>query len=167
MISEITSAIGSAKVAFDMAKGMAALKNQVDVQMKAAELLNVIIDLQGKLQEAQAATAAIQAELREVRTQQRELEDWAAEKSHYRLHRFEPGGIVYRYHATSEDDAPPHDLCADCYHKNVKSILQATAPVGSHRALKCHGCSSVVLTERIESGGVWVVPTSRGQWHDY
>lgn len=167
MISEINAAISSAKVAFNIAKGMVALKNQVDVQMKAAELLNVIIDLQAKLQDAQAVSATIQSDLREARAKQRELDNWTAEKKHYRLQRLDAGGLVYRYHAAPEDNTPPHDLCSQCYEKNIKSILQPGTE-SWFKVLKCHQCNLIARAERIESAGVTVDESPRDTiWDDY
>lgn len=167
MIPEISAAISNGKLAIDIVKGMVSLKNQVDVQMKAAELLSVILDLQGKLQEAQAASSAIQAQLGDMAAKQRQLDDWSAEKKNYRLQQLSAGGLVYRYHAPPEGNAPPHDLCAQCYQQHVKSILQPGTE-GWFKVLKCHQCGLVARDERIESAGVTVEqPARHSMWDDY
>jgi len=167
MLNEITAALGSLKAATDILGGMVALKNQSEVQAKVVELTNVIINLQHQLLGMQAEHATQTGRQAELEAQLRELSEWAVNKAHYRLHRFDAGGFVYRYKAQDDDDSAPHDLCTQCFEKHIKSILQAAEPEGWHKALRCPHCSSVVLVERIQSSGVTISDPPRESWRGF
>lgn len=166
MLDQIAAAFGSLKTAGDIIGSMVKLKNQSDVQAKAIELQAVIIGLQDHLRSLQTAQAAQASERAELESRLRRLEDWQAEKVHYRLHRFATGGIVYRFHPPEGDDRPAHDLCARCYDDGVKSILQATPAVNWYKALKCQRCGADVLIERISSTGITISNSPRTRWRD-
>lgn len=166
MTDPFTTAFSSARAALDMIGVLFKLKSQTDVQAKAIELQTIVLDLQGQLQAIQAAQAAEARRGTELEAEVRALREWSVNAAHYRLHRFEAGGMAYRFQPPDDDESAAHDLCPQCYEQKIKSILQITEPVGWNKALKCHRCNCVVLVERIQASSVTITEQPRNRWRD-
>ena len=52
------------------------------------------------------------------------LRAFEAEKVRYAMHQTEAGGITYLVKEDARNGEPSHHICAACYQKSVKSVLQ-------------------------------------------
>jgi hypothetical protein len=142
MPGEILAGFSALKTAFDIAKG---LKDIDDAARRNA----AIIELQEKLLIAQEAQAALTERVRELEEKVASFERWDAEKERYELKQLIRGAPTFAY-ALKPDAQPPetfHCICATCYQKRLKSILQFLRNAfvgGDEKILACPVCSTEV-----------------------
>jgi len=106
--------------------------------------------------EAQAAVLAIQQELAAALARERaleakvtEFENWDLEKQRYELKQVSPGAFAYVVKPVMQGEEPVHWLCAGCYQRRKKTILQVTGyvgPLGNMAVWKCPVCEGVIRT---------------------
>lgn len=124
MVDGLGMALSSLKSASDLAKSLIELRD-------AAKIGEVSIELNGKIAAAQQLAisaqheqAALVSEINNLKKQIVGYEDWAAEQKRYQLHDFGSGTFAYILKEGMENGEPPHNICANCYQKSQKSILQ-------------------------------------------
>lgn len=143
MIAEIGSIIALAT------NGMAAVDKAVstvtDIRKQfakdpaaIADLKAELADLANALVDAKLAQAQLKNELLQVQEQVREREDFALQAARYELVTTSLNGSVYSLKPDADGDEPPHDLCATCFQRRQKSILQ---PAGFN-TLRCPVCGT-------------------------
>jgi len=142
MVAEIFAGLSAFKTMFDLAK---ALKDTDD----AVKRNSAVSDLWEQIFTAQTRyTAAIDrvAELEEILAS---LETWDAESKRYELKQLVISVPTFAY--ALKTDAQPsetfHCICATCYQRRLKSVLQFDrfAVYGSEqRVLKCPVCNTEV-----------------------
>jgi hypothetical protein len=137
-LGSIMSVAGSLKAAGDIAKTMIGLRDETTFQLKAAELVGVIMTAQGHALTAQGEQSTLLQEKRALEDKLMEFNDWKREAERYALKDF--GGQVYAYALKPgmEQGEPAHYLCVNCYSKRQKSILQCLTTDGY---FECHNCS--------------------------
>ena len=101
----------------------------------------------------QLAYASLLEERDALAREMEEVRQARLERGRYALHALPQGGMVYRFKASREAGAVPHDLCVHCYDGGIKSILQ---PNGSY--LVCPACKTKLRAK----GGAAVPPSRRG-----
>ncbi len=161
MASEILAGLGAFKAMFDLAKG---LKDVSD----AATRNTVAIELQEKILAAQAEQSALIERVGELETQVAGYEAWDADKERYELNEFKPGQFAYPLKADVAGGEPAHMLCANCYNKIQKSILQTeTRFPGRHEVTFCQNCGNELFSP--DSGGRSeehpIVKSREGSWN--
>jgi len=152
MLAEITAALGAIKTGSDIAREMAAAHSLNETRGKAPELYGAMAEIQHRLAAMQLAYAALLEERDGLAREVEEIRQARMERERYVLHQLPQGGLVYRFKASRESGAVPHDLCVHCYEGGVKSILQ---PNGSH--LVCPTCKT-----KLRSKGSAAVASRRG-----
>jgi hypothetical protein len=120
----ITAAVGSLKAAGEIAKGLIGLKSDAEVQAKAIELNQKIIDAQHQIFAANAAQTSLLERIRELEAEITRMNDWATQKLRYKLATPFPGCMVYALQKSVSDGEPAHYLCTSCFQKGQPSILQ-------------------------------------------
>ena len=152
MLADITAALGAIKTGSDIAREMAGAETVDATRGKLPELYGAMAEIQHRLASMQLAYAALLEERDGLARQVEEVRQSRMERERYVLHQLPQGGLVYRFKASRESGAVPHDLCVHCYEGGVKSILQ---PNGSH--LVCPTCKT-----KLRSKGMAAVATRRG-----
>lgn len=130
------------KAAFDLAKGLKDLKS-------TASRNAAIIELQEKILTAQTAQSDAIDIVRLLEEKVAGFETWETEKNRYELKQLIRTGATFAY--ALKADAQPHEtfhcICATCYQRRVKSILQFSRNlfVGSEeQILVCPVCKTEV-----------------------
>jgi hypothetical protein len=123
-MGSITAAVGSLKVAGEIAHGLITLKTTTEVQAKAIELNHKIIDAQHQIFAANAAQTTLVERIRELESQIARMRDWDAQKQRYKLATPFPGCMVYALQKSMSEGQPAHYLCTSCFQKGEPSILQ-------------------------------------------
>lgn len=138
MVGEVFAGISAFKAMFDIAK---ALK-----EMDTANARNVaVINLQEKILAAQAAYSELADTVSQLKEEVRRFETWEAEKQRYQLHDFGDGRFTYQLKDGVEPPERTHHICADCYQRSQKSILQAeTWFPGRAKVMTCKSCGSTI-----------------------
>jgi len=142
MVGEVFAGLGALKTAFDIAKG---LKDIDDAARRNA----AVIELQEKILAAREAQSALLDRVSELEEKVAGFETWDTEKKRYELKQLVRSGPSFAY-ALKPDAQPPetfHCICATCYQKRVKSILQfarIVIPGSSEKVLACPVCKTEV-----------------------
>jgi hypothetical protein len=63
-------------------------------------------------------------EIRALKEKMAKLEAWEAEQKRYQLTDFGGGTFAYVLKPDAANGEPPHQLCATCFNKGQKTILQ-------------------------------------------
>ncbi|EPL1515475.1 hypothetical protein L4V73_007162, partial [Pseudomonas aeruginosa] len=153
--------------ATDITQSMLTLKTDAAVTTKVVELNGVLLGLQSQLNSAHADQTTLTRRIGELEAEIAQFKRWEQEKERYQLHQTEAGGLVYRIKPEVQGTEPLHYICADCYQKAVKTILQP-GDEGYYTVLKCHPCGSSVRVKSIDLGAPVVVSTGRRiDWDGY
>lgn len=167
MMDWIAGAYGGIKAATDITQSMLTLKTDAAVTTKVVELNGVLLGLQSQLNSAHADQTTLTRRIGELEAEIAQFKRWEQEKERYHLHQTEAGGLVYRIKPEVQGTEPLHYICADCYQKAVKTILQP-GDEGYYTVLKCHPCGSSVRVKSIDLGAPVVVSTGRRiDWDGY
>ena len=124
MAGEIFAGLTAIKTAFDIAKG---LKDIDDAASRNA----AVIELQGKILDAQSGQAALIETVGALKARVAELEAWDADKKRYKLTDLGAGMSAYTLKEGMENGEPPHYLCAACYNEGHKSLTATAARQGT------------------------------------
>lgn len=125
MYTEITAAFQSAKAAVALIKATKELST-------SNEILTAVNDVQMKLSEAIAAAlasqgreAALVAEVTDLKTKLRDIEDWRSQMQRYELVEFpDTKALALKLRADMANGEPIHYLCRACADKKQKTTLQ-------------------------------------------
>lgn len=145
MIAETGAALGGIKAAFDIAKGISALKSET-------ERNDAVINIQRILLEAQESALGDKQAIGELRARLDLLEradfaraTWEREKERYVLTRSPMGAYVYSLRPGMPDAEVHHRLCATCYEDGRKSILHTTASHSGGEMVMCQRCEKQTM----------------------
>ena len=94
-ISSIAGAVTALKGASDIAKGLMSLHTMAEVQTKAIELNQALIDAQHQIFSANAAQTTLVERIRNLVGQIASMKDWDAQKQRYSLASPFRGAMVY------------------------------------------------------------------------
>lgn len=137
MIAEISSLISSSKAAYDIAKGVNALKSEVDRNEAISIILKVLLSVQSDALSVQSKTHELAIEKHNLTKKLMEFEKWSETEQQYELKEVIRGVFVYSYKKENEISQPMHWLCTNCWKDKVKSILQRTASDDTYTCPKC------------------------------
>jgi hypothetical protein len=122
-----------------------------EVQAKAIDLNEKIIDAQHRIFEANAAQSELVERIRQLEGQITRMKDWDAQKQRYRLATPFPGCMVYALQKSMSDGQPAHYLCTACFQNGQPSILQSkegrsTKEGHVHSSFSCPACKAEAFT---------------------
>lgn len=120
----ITGTISGLKTASDIAKSFLDIKKINDISGKVAELQAVILSAQSSAIEANSAQFAMIEEIRALKEEMARIKAWDSQKERYILTSPWAGAFIYSLKESLKESEPPHWICANCYEKGVRSILQ-------------------------------------------
>jgi len=99
-----------------------------------------VLTLQREILDAQSQQSALIQRLGDLEKEVAGFHRWEAEKLRYQLEELPPGLFVYGIKDADRGSEPDHKLCANCYQKGIKSILQRSAPLRGETNWRCHSC---------------------------
>lgn len=138
MASELIAGLGAIKTAFDLAKG---LKDIDDATRRNA----AVIELQEKILSAQMAQATLIERVGDLEKEVTRFETWDTEKKKYELKELYSGFFCYILKEAEEAGEAAHAICANCYQRGSKSILQSNGePQMFRHAWHCPACKTTV-----------------------
>lgn len=128
-VGAITTSISAAR---DIAKGLAATRDQALINEKTAALMEQLLKAQEGLLAHNAALLQLQGEHFEACEKLRKLEEAARERGRYSLVDLGNRRFAYRVNVTPQESGagepsstePLHYICQPCFDKGVKSVLQ-------------------------------------------
>jgi Zn finger protein HypA/HybF involved in hydrogenase expression len=140
-------------------KAILELKVDAEVALRVNSLIGQLGDLSGKFLAAQTAHIESEERARELREEIGRLHAFAAESERYALQEIAPGAFCYSLKSECQGGDPIHHLCANCYGKKTKSILQFSGFEAGYRRLTCPACSGSVLIKDPAAGVAFAVST--------
>ena len=141
-ISLLGGLISNFGAAQDIAKALLELKTISEVQSKVAELQNVILSAQNTALTAQSQQSALIQHIADLEKEVANAKAWETEKQRYELKALESGIFTYSLKPSSANGEPSHWLCANCYSKGIKSILQNSGDFYGVSTHNCHSCKT-------------------------
>lgn len=139
-VSAIASAVTSLSALKDIAQAMVGLRDGAAFQVKLIEFQSKILDAQDSVFAANMERSALIERVRQLEKEAADLKAWDAEKQRYKLEEISHGTFAYALKEEERDSEPTHHVCANCYNRGIKSILQSLSP----NVYKCDNCSSKI-----------------------
>ncbi len=148
-------AIGITKGATEIAQNVRGLIGKPDADPEATKKL--VSELLDRLIRLQTEQLAMQSAILDFQQEQRRIERFQAEADRYELKRTEQGSLIYELKQSQANSDPSHCICATCYEKQIKSILQPVA----HNTLSCGTCGGTFYKPDGQGIGILVAPRRR------
>jgi hypothetical protein len=142
MIAEIGSLVASSKAAYDIAKGISALKSEVDRNESISKILEVLLSVQTNAVSVNVIAQKLQEEKSALTQRIMEFEKWFETELQYELKEIAPGIFVYCYKITDDPAKPIHWLCAKCFHERKAHIIQLDRESAAGKHYFCPNCST-------------------------
>lgn len=134
----------SAKVAYDIAKGISALKTEVERNQAVSKVLEVLLSVQNDALLMKEKHSLLLTEKDTLIKKISEFEKWSEIESQYELKELAPGVPVYAYKKTDETTQPFHLLCANCFSKKQKGHYVQSEMTYSGIHYKCLNCDKEI-----------------------
>jgi hypothetical protein len=119
----ISQTFTSLQSASQLAKALIGLRDSAMIDAKVIELRDHLIEAQGSSMQAQTEQSALIQEVRDLKKQITDMENWGKEKQRYQLIEPWAGCFVYALKESSKETEPAHYICEHCYQGGRKSIL--------------------------------------------
>jgi regulator of replication initiation timing len=150
MIPDIASILDAGKNGINLLKSLASLPGCKELKSKINELENIIFDLRNTIVSLQTENVRLHSETVKIRDEyakaQADDEAWAETAKKYQLsEQGGPGSLVYMKKESTGVTEPNHALCANCFAKKKKSVLQFSGHRPEGAVYKCFECSSEII----------------------
>ncbi len=143
MVGEAFAGLTAFKALMDTATG---LKSIHDATIRD----QAVFTLQREILAAQSAQMSLIEQIGQLEADIARFETWDTEKQRYELVNLKPTGSVLAYaiKPAMQGSEPPHHICANCYERRTKSVLQSEfwQPLRC-RVLVCHTCGAVLYVD--------------------
>lgn len=149
MSFDIKGTIAGIKASIDALKNALELKQSIATNKEVGEVYAQLNLLQDQLITQSVRYDALAREKEAIEEELIQLKRHFDDAERYELFKLPAGSIVFRTKPDENAIDPTHYWCADCYHKQIKSILQPWTPQNSHTTLHCNTCGATLLNERI------------------
>jgi len=144
MITEIGSLLTSVNAAYTIAKGISALKSDVDRNESISKILEVLISVQFQTSSVLAKAHELEVEKHNLTKKIMDFEDWAKTGLQYELKEIARGIFVYSSKEGVCPTEPAHYICTNCYKDKIKSILRLSYEGSDGEQYVCPNCKDLV-----------------------
>jgi hypothetical protein len=144
-VDPISAVVASAKVAYDIAKGISSLHTDVEKNQAISKVLEVLLAVQSDALSMQEKYYLLLREKDDLIKKISEFEKWSEIENQYELKELVTGVLVYAYKQSNKEIQPPHLLCANCFSKKQKGLyIQSEMDFdGTH--FKCLNCDKEIV----------------------
>jgi hypothetical protein len=144
-LASFTGLASTFKSATDLTKAISDATDDIAIKAKSAELQTQILAAQNSALTAQSAQFTLLEQIRDLEAKVTDLEAWDTEKARYLLQEVRVGAFAYQLKPEAANGEPPHQICATCYQRGKKSILNnQTLSVMRAEILVCPSCTTVI-----------------------
>ncbi len=145
-MSSIVALAGSLKTAADITKTVVEIRDATKLQAKVIELQSVILTAQSNALSSQQDQFTLIEEVRPLKQQISDLEQWNREAEGYELKQIDSNAFAYMKKPTDGEVTPSTWLCTNCWEKKSKSILQykGRSASGQDAYHQCPRCNAQV-----------------------
>lgn len=144
----IAQGLNALKATTDIIKAIVGLRDAAQILEKTVELNQKILTVQGALTDAQTEQTALIQTIREREEEIARLKAWETEKQRYELKdvAMGSGSFTYMIKRDAQEGDPLHCLCAYCYERGQKRIMQfIPRTAGARRIWSCPDCKNEIL----------------------
>jgi hypothetical protein len=152
-IGTLSVAIKKIEKAISILDGFSPLEMSDEVRERLSRLEGAIGKAKSSVVSAEQSHLAMLETLNWLKEKLEIFQAWEVEQKKYVMKRFDPGVIAYQrkteaYQSKAGDEQleaadPAHLLCAKCFERKKRSILQATPKIERrYPVFKCHECRS-------------------------
>jgi hypothetical protein len=147
MYGEIIAAIQSTKALGELLKATTSLANHNDLMSAVSEVNSKLMDATAVALASQEAQSRYLARIRELETELNKVAGWEAQAVRYELRELSLGKFAYALRPEELAKGEPHHLlCANCFVKHQKALLQLNAHNEMGQWYDCHNCKSTLHT---------------------
>jgi hypothetical protein len=139
---EVSSLFTSAKVAYEIAKGVNSLKNEVERNENIAKILEILLSVQHDALSIQEKYSKLLKEKDEIAKKLMDLDRWSDIENNYELKEVSAGIFVYSYKKHANSSTPSHWLCTNCYKDKKFSIIQVGIKYPASKDYICPSCTN-------------------------
>ena len=112
------------------------------IRAKVGELNEIIIDAQERVFAVNEERSTLMDRVGLLEGEVARFEDWDSEKQRYQLTDFGSGTFAYSLKTDQVGQEPAHRICANCYQKREKSILQFDVRANGRDHYDCPSCGT-------------------------
>jgi hypothetical protein len=144
----IAQGLNALKATTDIIKAMVGLRDAAQILEKTVELNQKILTAQTALADAQMEQASLIQTIRDREEEIARLIAWDAQKQRYELKDISmgSGSFAYMIKPDAQGGEPLHCLCAYCYERGQKRIMQFTPRIaGPRRIWSCPECKNDII----------------------
>jgi hypothetical protein len=142
MYAELQAGLTSLKTALSLAQAGKGVIDQAALASALYEVQSRLLETQSAALQSMEENAILTKRVRELEAAATELEDWKQELARYELTRVADGILAYTEVGRSDRLRDAVKLCADCFGKREKSILQMQHADMRQLSLNCNRCKS-------------------------
>ena len=132
----VSKTVSTLQSAYNLTKSIADLN---EVHAVKAQILSA----QESSLRSQEREAALTRQVHELEQHIAQLETWNAEKQRYQLTDFGGNTFAYLLKADMSEGEPEHRLCANCFQKCQRSILQFLHKSQGQETYQCPNCDHI------------------------
>lgn len=140
MIAEAGAAISGIKVAMEMAKGIAALNSEAEINQALIDIQRTLLEVQSAAFDDKLKISQLVDEKAALEKKLAEVDSWVEEKKRYCLTKSEVGTFTYELRADFAEGEAHHRLCVTCFGNGKKSILQRRGNASGAVSAFCQNC---------------------------
>ena len=150
MIVETVSVLGGIKTAMDMAKGIAALKSETEINQAIINIQQALLDVQAAAFSDKEVIARLNGEVSALEKQIQDSTDWEIVKARYVLTISKIGAYTYDLKPDLVSEEIFHRLCTKCFEDGTKSILHTRAKHSGGEIVVCPKCQFELILSDFE-----------------
>lgn len=149
MIAELQAGYAGTKAALDVAKGIFALKSEVERNQAVIDIQRHVLEAKRALGDAEREYTASLKRIEALEQEIARLKDWSSEMARYQARDVYRGAIAYVMKPGMENGEEPHYLCANCFIDKRKSFLQLKGTSAMEAKYGCDACGgSIAISNR-------------------
>ncbi len=148
-VEPISAVVTSAKVAYDIVKGISTLHTEVEKNQAISKVLEVLLAVQSDALSMQEKHYLLLREKDDLIKKISEFEKWSEIEKQYELKELITGVFVYAYKKTDKEIQPPHFLCANCFNKKQKGLYIKSEKDFDGTHYKCLNCDKEISSSNI------------------
>ncbi len=142
MIVETTAAFNGIRGALDIAKGINALKTEVERNQAVIDIQRALLDAQSGTLDDKQKMSELSSRIAHLESELAQKQQWEDEKNRYALTQSQLGAYTYDLKPELANGEVSHRLCANCYGDDKKSILHVTVKHSGGEIVECGKCKS-------------------------
>lgn len=150
MLDWFANAATSIGVAKDISQSLVNLRDAELVRSKVFELTNSLMELQQQLMNAQIEQMGLVKRITELERDIAAQQQKSLVQDRYQLHQFPTGSLAYCLKPEIKDEQPKHFLCANCFEKGDRAILQVAGGRG-WGGFNCQRCDKTIVTANVHT----------------